>query len=268
MTARRTCLVLGGRGFVGSAIVRAAQAEGWDVTPAGRDDAPSLPGTSWDLVINANGNSRKYLSDREPLTDFDDSVASVARSLHHLKTPLYVFLSTVDVYPDKADPTLNREDVPIDPLRLSRYGHHKWLAEQLVRFNAPSWLILRMAGFVGPGLKKNPVYDLLTRAPLRVHPDSLYQFQHTRALADTVLDLIHQGQTNLILNAAGQGLISPREIASMIPGCILPDPDPALKPEIYDINIDRLKTYRQIPTTYDTVAAFIKDVHHGKEVLP
>lgn len=267
MTASPTCLVLGGRGFVGSAIVRAAPAWGWTATPAGREDVPGLTGSSWDLIINANGNSKKYLSDRDPAGDFDASVTSVARSLHHVTAKRYVFLSTVDVYPDTSNPAHNHETAPILPEHLSRYGHHKWLAEELVKFNAASWLILRMAGFVGTGLKKNPVYDLLTGTRLRVHPDSAYQYQNTSTLADTVFDLVHRGLDRTVINVAGDGLITPREIAALIPDRHLSEPDPTLKPEHYEINIETLKSIRNVPATRDIVTAFVQDVLAGKETL-
>ena len=260
-------LILGGRGFVGSAITRAASEQGWTVKAVGREDYPEIVGTSWDVVINANGNSKKFLSDREPANEFDQSVRSVAHSLHDIQFGRYVFLSTVDVYPDKANPAHNAETTAIDPMKLSRYGFHKWQAEQLVRFNAPSWLILRMAGFVGPGLKKNPIYDLLTGAPLRVHPDSAYQYQHTATLAATVLDLLGQPAANRILNVAGDGVITLREVAAWIPGAALPPPSDGLTPEYYETNIDQLKAIRSVPTTKETVHAFVRAVQDGKEMV-
>lgn len=260
-------LILGGKGFVGSALVRAARARGLNITAVDRDDYPSAVGRAWDVIINANGNSKKFLANQDPAGEFDQSVGSVVRSLHDMTCGRYVFLSTVDVYPDTRDPRHNREDTPIDPARLSRYGFHKWQAEQQVRFNAPAWLILRMAGFVGPGLRKNPIYDLLTGAPLRVHPDSAYQYQHADTLAATALDLVAEGRTGEMLNVAGDGLITPREVAAMIPGAALADPPPGLTPEHYEINIDRLKTMRPVPSTRDTVAQFVRNVLSGGETL-
>lgn len=260
----RSCLVLGGKGFVGSAIVRAAARHGWDAVPAGKSDLAGLAGRSWDLVINANGNSKKYLSDRDPNLDFDLSVQSVAHSLTNFPTPRYVFLSTVDVYPDKSDPANNTEDSVIDPARLSRYGFHKWLAEQLVRFGAKDWLILRMAGFVGAGLKKNPIYDLLTGGTLRVHPDSAYQYQDSDALADRIFSLVAKGVNRTIINAAGDGLITPRDVAAMIPGARLPAEAESLPRERYEISIERMKSYCPVEPSRDAVAAFVHRVRTGE----
>ncbi|MFP6672230.1 MAG: hypothetical protein VB857_12515, partial [Pirellulaceae bacterium] len=46
-----TCLIIGGRGFVGSAISAVAQERGWQVTIAGRSESESLAGSRFDLVI-------------------------------------------------------------------------------------------------------------------------------------------------------------------------------------------------------------------------
>ncbi len=267
MSVGQSCLIIGGYGFVGSAITRLASERGWEATPAGRDEYPGLKGSSWDVVINANGNSKKFLSDQQPADEFDMSVRTVAHSLHDLEYGLYAFLSSVDVYHDTRDPGANAEDAVIPPMELSRYGFHKYLAEELVRFNAPKQLVFRMAGFVGPGLKKNPIYDLLTGAPLRVHPDSAYQYQHTRALAETVLDEIDSFSRNGILNVAGDGLITPREVAEWIPGVTLEGDYSRMTPQRYEINIDRLKARRHVPATRETVRSFVEDVLRGKETL-
>lgn len=258
---------MGGHGFVGSAVVRAASRHGWTPTPAGKSELSGLKGKRWDLVINANGNSKKFLSDRDPNLDFDLSVQSVAHSLHDFPHDRYVFLSTVDVYPDKSNPANNHEDAVIEPGKLSRYGHHKWLAEELVRFNSPNSLIIRMAGFVGPGLKKNPIYDLLTGSPLRVHPDSAYQYQHTDDMADLLFSLIERKNDGGIYNIAGDGLITLRDVAAMIPGVVLPEPDVTMKIEHYEVNIEKIKSRSPVPLSRVAVETFVQAVQQGKVTL-
>ena len=257
-------LVLGAAGFVGSALVTEARARGLSVLPVTRDSYQ--PGLSARWVINANGNSKKFLAREQPAHEFDLSVRSVMQSLHDVRCERYVFLSTIDVYDNVRDPAANAENAIIRRERLSAYGLHKLLAEDLVRHYAPHWLVLRMGGFVGPGLRKNSIYDLLTGAPLRVHPDSRYQYQHTRTLAATALDLLAEGATREIWNVAGRGTISVREMAAWVPGARLPDTTTAA-PEHYEINIDKLSARQPVASTTDTVRGFIDDVLAGRESL-
>ena len=265
-SANKTCLVLGGKGFVGSAIVREGQRRGWHVTSVDKEDYTSAIGTSVEVLINANGNSKKFLSNKEPKLDFDMSVRSVAESLHDFKYQKYVYLSTIDVYPTKDNPAENHEQATIDPTRISRYGHHKWLAEQLVTYNAASWLLIRMGGFIGPGLWKNGIYDLLTGSPLRVHPDSAYQYQHTDALASAVFTLIENKRNCEIFNIAGDGLITLREIAAMIPECST-GVEPDIAPERYEVNIDKIKSIYPVTQTRLAVQQFIEHVLGNKESI-
>lgn len=257
-------LVLGAAGFVGSAIVSEARARGLSVLPVTRDTYQ--PGLAARWLINANGNSKKFLAREQPAREFDLSVRSVMQSLYDFRVERYVFLSTIDVYDNVRDPAANTEGATIRRDRLSAYGLHKLMAEDLVRHHAPDWLVLRMGGFVGPGLRKNSIYDLLTGAPLRVHPDSRYQYQHTRALAATALDLLAERATRDIWNIAGRGTISVREMAAWVPGARLPDAPPSA-PEHYEINIDKLAARQPVASTADTVRRFIDDVLAGRETL-
>ena len=263
----RSCIVLGGEGFIGSAFVHVAAVRGYAVQSVDLANYESSRGASADLLINANGNSRKYLATDDPVADFDLSVRSVIQSLQDFSTNQYVYLSTMDIYPDKNNPAANAEDTPIDTARLSPYGMHKHLAEQLVRFYAPSWLICRMAGFVGPGLKKNSIYDLLKGRPLFVSPDSTYQYLHTHALAEIVFSLLERRIAGEIYNVAAEGTMSLRDVAALLPDYDLSACIPDLPVDHCELNIDKLSTLLPIPRTDKTIHRFIKAVHSGKEAL-
>ena len=185
----KTCLVVGAKGFIGSAIAAEAAARGYALTAVDLKNYAECRGTEAELLINAAGNSRKFIDDQDPVRGFELSVTSVMNALRDFRYGVYVQLSSGAIYPREDDPRLNREDAPLPPADMSRYGFHKWLAEQLVRHYAPRHLILRLGGFVGPGLRKNAVYDLLAGRPLFVHPDSEFQYMDVRDLARAVLDL-------------------------------------------------------------------------------
>lgn len=262
-SSHRTCIVLGGHGFVGSAVVAEANKRGYEAHAVGRDEYKTMIDTSCDLLINANGNSRKYISREDPLLDFKLSVESVLRSFRDFKTDQYVFLSSIDVYEDVGHPAQNHEEVEIDAGQLSRYGFHKYLAEQIVRYEAADGLILRMGGFVGPSLWKNSVFDLLTGTPLRVHLDSVYQYMHTKDLARILFDLIEAGVKNTIYNVVGQGTMSLRDVAEMVPDAHIVEAD-ELPKEHYEINVDRLAAQCDVPQTKDTLWQFMNDVVRGR----
>jgi len=265
----RTCAVLGGGGFVGSAIVAVARQLGWKVDSIDLAEYQQARGKHFDILINADGNSKKFLAADDPPGEFDLSVRSTIRALHDFHAERYVHLSTIDVYPDHADPANNSEDSSIDPSKLTPYGFHKYLAEEIARYYSADTLIFRMGGFVGPGLWKNSIYDLLRGHPLRVHPDSSYQYLHTHVLARIVLDLAADpSPPDRLFNICGRGLVSLREVADLIPDCHLPEDSPAQpSPEHYEINISRISALYEIPETRRTVADFVKAVLEGKEQI-
>jgi len=259
VTMPSTCLILGGKGFVGRAIAEEALRRNYIVIVVDKEEYEAAKGTVCDLLINANGNSKKFLARENPRMEFDLSVRSVLHSLHDFSAKRYIHLSTMDVYPDVSDPKLNHEAVAIDTSRQSPYGFHKYLAEQLVRHYAKDWLIFRMAGFVGQGLWKNSIYDLLNHVPLRVHPDSEYQYLNTRDLANAVFEVACKPVAKEIFNITGQGVISLRDISSLIPDHRLDPTWNALPKERYEMNVDKISHLVRIPKTRDTVPAFIRE---------
>jgi nucleoside-diphosphate-sugar epimerase len=254
-------VVIGASGFVGSAFCRLlATQPGVELIAINRSNYAQHRGQPSDLVIEAACNSKKFLADQDPVAEFDASVTHRLRTLQDFPAPLHVHLSSVDVYSDLTSPANTREDSPIDLSTTSRYGLHKLLAEQLVRGYASRWLILRLAGMVGPNLRKNPVYDLLNGQPLRIHPDSQYQFLHTDDVAATAWELIQRGLSAQIFNLAGDGLISPREIAALANRemnlSLLP---PNASPRIVNATIDKAKQLIAVPTTRTCVERFLRE---------
>lgn len=268
MSPRKTCLVLGARGFIGSAVAAEAEARGYGLLPVDLADYASAVGARPDLLVFAAGNSRKFIDGRDPAEGFRLSVTAMRQALCDFHPDFFLLLSSGAVYPDESDPARNAESTPLDPARMTRYGFHKHLAELLVLHECPRHLILRMGGFVGPGLRKNAVRDILAGGPLFVHPDSAFQFMHTRDLARAAFDLYESPTPPpSILNISARGTATVAEIAEWA-GRTLP-PDAVALPRVRaELNLSLAASLLDLPDTASTVRAFVRDVQTGKVDLP
>lgn len=250
--------IIGGKGFVGSAYVRILQAQGIEYQIITRENYAEFQGADCDVLINANGNSRKYMADRDSLWDFDASVRSVAKSLTTFEVNKYVFLSSGDVYPDQSDPGVTREEYPIELDKISRYGLHKYLAEQLVQGGNSDWLIVRMGGFVGPDLKKNAIYDMLHDKPVRLHPDSHLQFITTDRAAELVLRLVERGVKREIVNLGAKGVVRIGDFHGIIGSkSVFEANAPMLR---YELSLDKLSrlTETSLPDSESEVLSYLR----------
>ena len=120
--------IIGGGGFVGSAFVRSCAKAGKEFSIINRQNYGEFVGKRCDVLINANGNSKKFLAQKDPLQDFDASVRSVRASLIDFRHDYYIYLSSCDVYPDCSSPETTSEDQKLDVSEQSPYGFHKYLA--------------------------------------------------------------------------------------------------------------------------------------------
>lgn len=259
-----TIFVLDGKGFLGSAILRRCAELGIPCCSIGKSEYSDYRGRQCDVLINANGNSRKYLALDSPLDDFEMNVASVRRTLEDFRFGKYILLSSADVYPDSSSPETTGESLELDPALQSRYGFHKYLAELCVRHRAPHWLILRLSGFVGPGLRKNAVYDVLNGNPVWVSPDSEFQYLHTRDLASIVLQLAGNDATDRqTINVGAEGTISVAEVARLA-GCPL-QVRPGSQSIRCELSLERLHRLCLVPATFDCVREFLQQCRSEAE---
>ena len=199
--------ILGGQGFVGSAYARLFEAEDIPFSVITRQNYPDFIGRRCDVLINANGNSKKFLAEKDPKWEFDASTRSVVHALEDIRSDVYIQLSTGDVYPSQRSPAETLESQNIDSAQLSRYGLHKLIAEFAVKSLHPRHLIFRMGGFVGPGMKKNAIFDLMQGAPIWISPQSQLQFISTDTAARLVWSIYQAGVRGEIVNLGGRGVV-------------------------------------------------------------
>ncbi|MGI0483090.1 NAD-dependent epimerase/dehydratase family protein [Geminocystis sp. CENA526] len=248
-------IIIGGEGFVGSAYVRFCQENNLDFLVINRSNYEQYIGTECDLLINANGNSKKFLAKDNPLLEFDESVRSVRRSIVDFPCKKYIFLSSCDVYPDCSTPESTKEDTVIDITQQSPYGFHKYLAEQCVRHCHNDWLIFRMGGFVGQGLKKNAIFDILYGEKLWLHPDSELQYIHTDTASKVVMEIISKGYTQEIFNLCGNGLVKLQDVIDRTDSKVKVNYDST--PVCYEVSIEKIESLVNIPSTHETVMNFV-----------
>jgi dTDP-4-dehydrorhamnose reductase len=256
--------VIGGRGFVGSAFVRLFEGLELEHRVVTRENFEALRGTSCDVLINANGNSNKLLASRESLTDFDMSVRSVAETIDVFSAGAYLYLSSGDVYPDTSKPETTREEAIIDPARQSRYGLHKRLAEELVCGTQKRRLVIRMGGFVGPGLKKNAIFDMINNAPVWLSPASELQFISTDTAARIVWGLVKASISGEFVNLGACGLVNLGEVHRRLGSKSEFRPDAPTV--LYELSLDKLASLsgEPLPDANAEVTDFLVGV--GREL--
>ena len=185
--------ILGADGFLGKALCKQFP----DAVPVTRNSYMFYKGNSFDIFINANGNSKKYWAEGDPFDDFEASVVSVYETFYDFKIKQYVYISSVDA---------------IDP-NASYYGFHKTLAEQIVKKNSNDCMILRCCALIGQGMKKGVVQDIIDEKPLWVTGESLFQFTSIADVAESVDKIFLNDIHNETINVGGWGTIRVNEIA-------------------------------------------------------
>jgi nucleoside-diphosphate-sugar epimerase len=250
-------IVLGGTGLIGSAVREHFEGQGRSVLSVGSTDYAAKVGARANILINCNGNAVRHLAQKDPKWDFEASVATVERSLLDFKYDLYIYISTVDVYNAPEDPARNHEDAAIRQTELHPYAFHKWLAERVVERFASRWVIARVGTVIGPGLKKNPVYDMLTGYPLHMSLDSELSLIDTPTIARCLEAIVGMRPEREIFNVAASGAVKLRDLQRTIgtAGSLAPGAELC----VYRYNINNAKMARLIalPTSWEAVTAFL-----------
>lgn len=183
--------LIGYSGFVGQTLLRQRSFD--DLYRS--TNIQDIRGKSYDLVIGAGAPAKKWLANKDPEGD-RLAIDILISHLSEVKARTFVLISTVDVF---KKPVEVDEDTVIDTEKLHPYGFNRWRLEQFVHNHFPLSLIIRLPGLVGPGLKKNIIFDFKNNNNLAaINADDVFQFYPMTKLWDDIalclennLSLVH-----------------------------------------------------------------------------
>lgn len=183
--------LIGHSGFVGETLLRQRGFEHL-YRSTNIDD---IDGKDFNLVLCSAAPAQKWIANREPEADRRNIEALIA----HLKTiscDTFVLISTVDVF---KNPLGVDESTVVDESDLHPYGLHRRRLETFVEQHFARHLIVRLPGLVGPGLRKNVIYDFLNDNNLHaIDSRGVFQFYpmvnlwyDIQVAIDQRLELVH-----------------------------------------------------------------------------
>lgn len=150
-----TNALIGFSGFVGSTLLKQQK-----FTALFRStNIQQIAGQAFNTVVCAGAPAQKWIANREPEIDRQ----KIQNLIEHLKTvtcEVFILISTVDVF---GDPNGVDEDTEVAEAGLHPYGLNRRLLEKFVAHQFQNHLIVRLPGLIGPGLKKNVIFDLLNQ---------------------------------------------------------------------------------------------------------
>ncbi len=127
----------------------------------------------FDVVVCAGAPAQKWIANRDP-SDDRKKIDSLIDHLRTIKCKSFILISTVDVF---NDPIGVDESALVDESCLHAYGLHRRLLERFVERHFHNYLIVRLPGLVGPGLRKNVIFDFHNKNNLHaIESRGVFQF--------------------------------------------------------------------------------------------
>ena len=161
--------LIGFSGFVGSTLLKQA-----DFSALFRStNIHEIENREFDVVVCAGAPAQKWIANLDPADD-RKKIESLINRLRTIKCKKFILISTVDVF---KEPIGVDESTPVDESSLHAYGLHRRLLENFVEQYFPSYLIVRLPSLVGPGLRKNVIFDFLNNNNLHtIESRGVFQF--------------------------------------------------------------------------------------------
>lgn len=244
--------------MLGSDLVRYLSKR-FDITSINRENYQTFIGKSFNIVVNANGNSKRFRANRNPVDDFFASTASVYKSIFDFPSDIYIYISSPDVYENHTGVKYTKETQKINVENLSSYGFHKNLSELIVKKYKEKFLILRPSMILGTNLKKGPIYDVIQSNPLFITLKTKLQLITTRAIAEIIETLLQNFITNEIVNVGGIGTFSFLKVGEYFDKKI--EVLPKAERQIYEMNVEKIKNlYPALKTSEGYLQEFLKSL--------
>ncbi|MFN9001915.1 MAG: pyridine nucleotide transhydrogenase [Holosporales bacterium] len=161
--------LIGFSGFVGTTLLKQAH-----FTATFRStNIQDIENREFDVVVCAGAPAQKWIANRDPEDDLK-KINSLINHLRTIKCRVFILISTVDVF---KNPIGVDEATLVEEEGLHPYGLHRRFLEKFVEQHFSRHLIVRLPGLVGPGLRKNVIFDFLNNNNLNaIESRAVFQF--------------------------------------------------------------------------------------------
>ncbi len=186
--------LIGYTGFVGSTLMKQTTFEYLYRST----NIAEIEGKSFDTVICAGAPAQKWIANGNPQADLE-KIETLINHLRTVRCTTFILISTSDVF---KEPLKVNEETEVIEAGLHAYGLHRRLLEKFVISHFPKHLIVRLPGLVGPGLRKNIVFDLLNDNNLTsIDSRGVFQFYPMVNLWSDIQSSLQAGLTLVHLTA-------------------------------------------------------------------
>jgi hypothetical protein len=178
--------LIGYSGFVGSTLLKQTTFESCYRSTNIKD----IDGKIFRSVISAGAPAQKWRANRDIIED-RKKINSLISHLRTIKCESFVLISTVDIF---KNPFGVNESTVVDEKGLHAYGLHRRLLEKFIQDQFPNHLIVRLPGLVGPGLRKNVIFDFHNNNNLHlIESRGVFQFYPTVNLWSDIQTALNAG---------------------------------------------------------------------------
>jgi len=181
--------LVGGSGLIGSAFKRYFIKNSINFKNLTRKNKKEFYGKKCDLLIDCNGNGSKRIGIENPFFDFNASVLTVVENLTKINYKKYIYISSMQVYESLKNKKLTKENASIKYEKINNYGFNKIISELYVKKYAKCHLIIRLPYVIGPGLLRNPFFDIKYKKKSYVSLNSEINCIHTDTVAELIMKL-------------------------------------------------------------------------------
>ena len=164
--------LIGHSGFLGSTLLRQRKFDALYRS----SNIGEIDGRTFGTIVCAGAPAQKWIANRDPPAD-RKAIEGLMAHLETVGCETFVLISTVDVF---AHPVGVDEASAVEEPGLHAYGLHRRMLERFVQDRFRNHLVVRLPGLVGPGLRKNVLFDFLNDNNLRaIDSRGVFQFYPT-----------------------------------------------------------------------------------------
>ncbi len=154
-------VLVGYTGFVGSNICLSHRFDGL----YNSKNITEAYGTNPDLMVYSGVPAEMFIANNNPNQDLM-IIEQAIENIKKINSKKVVLISTIAVFHDSVG---KDEDSKVDSDCLNAYGRNRYYLENWVENNCSEYLIVRLPGLYGAGLKKNFIYDYIHKIPVMLN---------------------------------------------------------------------------------------------------